>query len=205
VGSNCRRVNASVARVSVGTASLSSRGGGSTANTSLKAALNSGSVARRKPGAVAQGPSKHDCLFVWSGTCAQLVTHGRGGGGSLAARARHAPAGSNKTSHAGWVLNRKQSKGSGLIKQVAPAPALGCIQRTIRTYVCCVLHAELAVGGRCAPPGAGPGTSPYPRHPSGSQRAAASAPPAAAAAIPPPSRAGACPVQEAPSRAPHLP
>ena len=63
------------------------------------------------------------------------------------------PAGSNKTSQANWVLNKKQSKGSGLSKQVPPAPALGCIQRTIKNHVCGVLHAQLTVGADARLPG----------------------------------------------------
>jgi hypothetical protein len=87
------------------------------------------------------------------------------------------PAGSNKISHAGWVLYKKQNKGSGLSKQVPPAHN-GCIQRTIKNYGYSVLQADN--GGSCAPPGTGTPTCVFPQHPNGSRCTAAPAPPASA-------------------------
>ena len=43
-------------------------------------------------------------------------------------------------------MYQKHSKGFGLLKQVAPAQALGGIQGAIENHVCGILHTELAVG-----------------------------------------------------------
>jgi hypothetical protein len=53
----------------------------------------------------------------------------------------------------GLGLERKTKQGIGVSKQVPPAPALGCIQRTIKNHVCGVLHAQLAVGADARLPG----------------------------------------------------
>ena len=101
-------------------------------------------------------------------------------------------------------LEQKTKQGIGA-QQTGP-PSAGAGVHTADNQKSCVWRPPRPAGsgGRCAPPGAAAPTCPFPQHPNGSRCAAAPAPPAAAAA-PPPSRGGACPVREAPVRAPHLP
>jgi len=99
-------------------------------------------------------------------------------------------------------LERKTKQGIGA-QQTGP-PSAGAGVHTADNKKSCVWRPPRPAdsGGRCAPPGAGAPTCPFPQHPNGSRCAAAPAPPAAAAAAPPPSRAGACPVQGAPGPGP---
>jgi hypothetical protein len=58
------------------------------------------------------------------------------------------------TSQASWVLNEKQSKGSGLSKQVPPSAGAGVHSAdNKKSCVCGVLHAQLTVGADARLPG----------------------------------------------------